>query len=111
MPPIPNCRHLNLNLVSILIFSLSDGYISGCSDVADERFKFPREKLVLGQSSSEPDEEERRSVERGGKQKKSSKFMPKLKQAKGGRRVLARPSKLCQAKLQCFEKLEIFSSV
>ena len=48
---------------------------------------------------------------RGGKQKKSSKFMPKLKQAKGGRRVLARPSKLCQAKLQCFEKLEIFSSV
>ena len=111
MPPIPNCRHLNLNLGLILIFSLSDGYISGCSDVADERFKFPREKLVLGQSSSEPDEEERRSVERGGKQKKGSKFMPKLKQAKGGRRVLARPSKLCQAKLQCFEKLEIFGSV
>lgn len=52
-------------------FSLSDGYISGCSDVADERFKFPREKLVLGQSSSEPDEEERRSVERGKSRKRA----------------------------------------
>ena len=78
MPPIPNCRHLNLNLGLILIFSLSDGYISGCSDVADERFKFPREKLVLGQSSSEPDEEERRSVERGGKAEKELKVYAKV---------------------------------
>ena len=75
----------------------------------EERFKFSREKLVPQSHSSEPDEERRSVV--GEKQKKGSKFMPKLKQAKGGRRVLARPSKLCQAKLQCFEKLEIFGSV
>ena len=92
MPPIQN-----LNLVSILIFFCHE-YISGCSDLqrdAEEGFKFSREKLVLGQSPSEPDEE-RRSV-LGEKQKKGSKFMPKLRQAKGERTALATPSKVCRA--------------
>ena len=72
----------------------------------EERFKFSREKLVGQSHSSEPDEERRSVV--GEKQKKGSKFMPKLRQAKGGRTALATPSKVCRAKVQCFEKPEIF---
>jgi hypothetical protein len=79
LPPIQN-----LNLVSILIFFCHE-YISGCSDLqrdAEEGFKFSREKLVLGQSPSEPDEE-RRSV-LGEKGEKGLKVSAKVEASQRG---------------------------